>query len=80
MEADRSGPSTPNLSLVESVRCLECGSVYAKPAGGGTVRSNPGCPDCGYVGWVAVSVPGAGGAAQSRFFASRLRRPSVQSG
>jgi predicted nucleic acid-binding Zn-ribbon protein len=40
--------------VVESVRCLECGAVYAKPAGGGTVRENPGCPECGYVGWVST--------------------------
>jgi len=43
-----------HLAVVASVRCLECGAVYAKPAGGGTVRSNPGCPECGYLGWVAV--------------------------
>jgi predicted nucleic acid-binding Zn-ribbon protein len=36
------------------VECLECGAVYAKPAGGGTVRENPGCPECGYVGWAAI--------------------------
>jgi predicted nucleic acid-binding Zn-ribbon protein len=50
------GGETPQLSVVASVRCLECGAVYAKPSGGGTVRENPGCPECGYVGWVS-SVP-----------------------
>ena len=25
---------------------------YAKPTAGGTRRTNPGCPDCGYVGWI----------------------------
>ena len=45
------------LALFESVRCLECGEVYAKPAAGGTVRKNPGCPECGYVGWIPVSLP-----------------------
>jgi predicted nucleic acid-binding Zn-ribbon protein len=44
-----------HLAVVASVRCLECGAVYAKPAGGGTVRSNPGCPECGYLGWVAAA-------------------------
>ena len=44
-----------HLAVVASVRCLECGALYAKPAGGGTVRSNPGCPECGYLGWVAVT-------------------------
>jgi hypothetical protein len=48
-----SGDEGPSLTVLESVRCLECGSVYAKPAGGGTVRENPGCPECGYVGWAA---------------------------
>jgi predicted nucleic acid-binding Zn-ribbon protein len=40
------------LFAVSSVRCLGCGVVYAKPEGGGTAKSNPGCPKCGYVGWV----------------------------
>jgi hypothetical protein len=47
----------PSLSVYENVRCLECGSVYTKPTRGGTARANPGCPDCGYVGWVATSGP-----------------------
>ena len=45
------------LVVVESVRCLECGSVYAKPNSGGTVQQNPGCPECGYIGWLSLSVP-----------------------
>ena len=56
MKSD-SGDEGPNLTVLESVRCLECGAVYAKPSGGGTVRENPGCPDCGYVGWVGARVP-----------------------
>jgi hypothetical protein len=52
-----SGGGPPNLTVLESVRCLECGVVYAKPSGGGTVQENPGCPDCGYVGWVGTRVP-----------------------
>jgi hypothetical protein len=51
-----SGDEGPTLTLLESVRCLECGAVYSKPAGGGTVQQNPGCPDCGYVGWVAAAI------------------------
>jgi hypothetical protein len=46
----------PNLTVLESVRCLDCGATYAKPAAGGTVLENPGCPDCGYVGWVAAGL------------------------
>jgi predicted nucleic acid-binding Zn-ribbon protein len=49
-----SGDQSPRLSLLESVRCLECGAVYTKPGDGGTVRENPGCPECGYVGWVTA--------------------------
>ena len=43
--------------VLESVRCLECREVYAKPVAGGTVQKNPGCPTCGYVGWIPVTVP-----------------------
>jgi hypothetical protein len=71
-------PTNPGLTVVESVRCLECSAVYAKPSGGGTVRANPGCPECGYVGWLAVSIPG-GELSPHRFFAGPLRRRSVQS-
>jgi hypothetical protein len=44
----------PSLTVLETVRCLGCGAVYAKPSGGGTVRANPGCPECSYVGWAAA--------------------------
>jgi hypothetical protein len=45
------------LAVLESVRCLECGEVYSKPVAGGTVQKNPGCPICGYVGWIPISLP-----------------------
>jgi phage FluMu protein Com len=45
------------LAVFESVRCLECGEVYAKPLAGGTVHKNPGCPECGYVGWIPLTLP-----------------------
>ena len=47
-------PSGSHLTVASGVRCLECGAIYAKPAGAGIVRSNPGCPECGYLGWVGV--------------------------
>jgi phage FluMu protein Com len=50
-------PDGPALAVYESVRCLECETVYAKPARGGTSYLNPGCPECGYVGWLAVDGP-----------------------
>ena len=52
---DESGAGGPSLAVYENVSCLECGTVYAKPSRGGTARSNPGCPDCGYLGWVSVN-------------------------
>jgi hypothetical protein len=70
--------SEPALTLLESVRCLECGGVYAKPSGGGTVEQNPGCPDCGYVGWLAASVPISEDHALRRSSGDRPRRLRVQ--
>jgi hypothetical protein len=55
MEATLGG--TAMLAVLESVRCLDCGDVYAKPVAGGTVETNPGCPTCGYVGWIPLSLP-----------------------
>jgi hypothetical protein len=47
----------PNLVAVQAVRCLECGETYSKPERGGTVNENPGCPKCGYLGWISASIP-----------------------
>ena len=44
------------LRLLARVRCLECGLAYAKPARGGTIETNPGCPRCGSVGWMPADV------------------------
>jgi hypothetical protein len=46
-----------NVIHIERVRCLDCGTSYSKPADGGTVHENPGCPHCGYLGWMATGVP-----------------------
>ncbi len=51
---DESQDGGSSLAVYESVSCLECGTVYAKPTRGGTAEANPGCPECGYVGWVTV--------------------------
>jgi hypothetical protein len=48
---DLLGVGERTLTVLQSVRCLECASVYTKPAGGGTAATNPGCPECGYLGW-----------------------------
>jgi predicted nucleic acid-binding Zn-ribbon protein len=64
-----SSPGAPSLTVVETVRCLGCGAVYSKPAGGGTVQANPGCPECGYLGWLSTSIP---------FSEDALRRRSAE--
>ena len=59
----------------DRVRCLGCGTVYAKPFGRGTVTSNPGCPSCGYIGWADASVPVTPAMLRNRSVADpRLRR------
>ena len=67
-------PGPPRLSRIARVRCLNCQATYVKPASGGTVSANPGCPECGYVGWVVEREPLTMDAAQNRSFADRLRR------
>ena len=60
-----SGPWTRIVSvqprtLVLTVHCLLCGATYGKPEGRGTMKTNPGCPECGYLGWEpAVSASGS---------------------
>jgi hypothetical protein len=56
MGGDNGGAAQP-VTRIERVRCLGCGVIYAKPSGGGTVSANPGCPECGYVGWVLETLP-----------------------
>ena len=63
------------LSLLESVRCLDCGAIYSKPAGGGTVRQNPGCPECGYVGWIDVGARFSEPSLPRRFVEGLQQRP-----
>lgn len=63
---------------LDRVRCLECGSTYVKPSDGGTVHQNPGCPSCGYVGWMLATIPPLG-AGLRRFGEDRRRRRAGQS-
>ena len=51
----RKEPDESRPAQIETVRCLSCGALYSKPSSGGTVRANPGCPECAYVGWVLAS-------------------------
>ena len=44
-----------SAKLADSVSAASgCGIGYAKPSGGGTLTRNPGCPGCGYVGWLPI--------------------------
>jgi hypothetical protein len=74
MGGDDSGHGSAPVSHIERVRCLGCGIVYVKPSGGGTVWANPGCPECGYVGWVKEGSPVMRDALQLRSVGDRLRR------
>ena len=65
--SSNSGDDAPDLTVIETVRCLECGATYSKPSGGGTVRQNPGCPECGYVGWISLGVTPTGPSGPTRF-------------
>lgn len=62
------------LTLLARVRCLDCGNVYAKPSKGGTVEENPGCPRCGYIGWIPAAFEFNADAAPSRSVADLRRR------
>jgi hypothetical protein len=73
MGVDSADNSRP-LSRIQRVRCLGCGIVYVKPTGGGTVFANPGCPECGYVGWVKEGSPVRRDALQLRSVGDHLRR------
>jgi predicted nucleic acid-binding Zn-ribbon protein len=66
------------LAVFESVRCLECGSVYGKPRAGGTSEQNPGCPECGYVGWLAATIPVSPDGRRLRSVGDRLQRLRVR--
>jgi hypothetical protein len=74
---DHSDTPKPRLELLETVRCLECGAVYAKPTTGGTALANPGCPECGYVGWVTTSAPVTEPSLQLRSALGHLRHRSA---
>jgi hypothetical protein len=63
-----------NVIQLDRVRCLECGAKYAKPADGGTVYENPGCPRCGYVGWISTIIPASSIPGGLRRFAADRRR------
>jgi hypothetical protein len=54
--------------------------MYAKPAGGGTAKENPGCPECGYVGWLSASIPFRAVSERRRFGEDPRQHHSARSG
>jgi phage FluMu protein Com len=74
---DETTQPPPRLELLQTVRCLECSAVYSKPSGGGTATANPGCPECGYVGWVKTTAPITEPSLQRRSVAGPLRQSSA---
>lgn len=72
MEAQSS--SGRRFTVLARVRCLDCGNVYVKPERGGTVEENPGCPDCGYLGWIPATVEFTRGGEPSHSVADLRRR------
>jgi hypothetical protein len=70
---------TTNLVELERVQCLECGTRYIKPAGGTTVQRNPGCPRCGYVGWISAFVPATSDTEPRRALEHGSLRPTLRS-
>lgn len=72
--------SLPGSNGHEQVRCLDCGKEYDKPNGGGTLSRNPGCPHCGYVGWLPSEASLNPPWPRDRFAADRLQRLLARAG
>lgn len=71
------GSRATRVSNAVTVKCLGCNELYAKPLGGGTVRANPGCPECGYVGWVLTPELPREPSSRDRSYADHPRRRSA---
>lgn len=70
-----------NVIQIDRVRCLECGGCYVKPVDGGTVQENPGCPRCGYLGWISATIPAVAASSSGglrRFAADRRLHRAVR--
>jgi hypothetical protein len=44
-------PAPPRDPGADRLRCLDCGLVYVAGI------ELAGCPSCGYIGWLAASIP-----------------------
>jgi hypothetical protein len=67
-------PASARLTTVETVSCLGCGTVYAKPTGRGSLSAHAGCPSCSYVGW-RPSAAGLTASPHARFDAGHRQLP-----
>jgi hypothetical protein len=67
-----------NVIQIDRVRCLECGAKYVKPVDGGTVHENPGCPKCGYVGWISATIPASAAGGLRHFAGDRRRHRAIR--
>ena len=74
------GSASVRLRLIEAVCCLGCGAEYAKPSGRGSLVASPGCPACGYVGWVPSRLPVTAASPRGRSDADRRLHLSSRSG
>jgi hypothetical protein len=51
--------------------------TYLKPCGGNVSIRNPGCPRCGYLGWISAFVPLTPERARSRSVAGLPRHQQL---
>jgi hypothetical protein len=54
MQRTRDNPVMPTPRFSVTVQCRVCEAEYEKPDARSTVRANPGCPECGALGWMPV--------------------------
>ncbi len=57
------------------VRCRACCCEYAKPDARSTARANPGCPECGALGWMPILHPVTDLETEPRRFDAGPRQP-----
>ncbi len=62
-----------SLTVLVTVQCRSCARTYTKPKVGGTVKTNPGCPRCGSLGWIPVDEGIIEGGGQPRYVGGRPR-------
>jgi len=65
------------LEPSELVRCLACGVVYGKPLEPADLTDGAACPECGDVGWLALSIPVDETAAPGSFVIPATSDPQV---